>query len=95
MAINAVSSAASNALQQQPAAARQAEFKTAERPRESDAANKVRDTQAQVQTQQTKQVQARQQVQEAQRAEVQRSEQPKPVVNAQGQRTGTILSTTA
>jgi len=94
MAMSAVSSVTTSAIQQQqPAAARQPEFKPAERPRESDDASKVRATQTK--TQQTQQAQAQQQVQEAQRTEAQRPAQPKPVVNAQGQKMGGIINTSA
>jgi hypothetical protein len=93
MEISATSSATSSAVQQQLAAARQVEVKPAERSRENDAANKLGETQ--VRTQQIQQSQARQQVQEAQRTASQQSEQPKPVVNAQGQKIGSIINTTS
>ena len=94
MEMSRVSSATTSAVQQQqPAAARQAETKPVERPRESEAAGKLGETQAR--TQQIQQSQARQQVQDVQRIGSQQSEQPKPVVNAQGQKIGSIINTTS
>jgi hypothetical protein len=80
MDVSSVSSTTTSVVQQQ---------QPAERSRDAESADQLRE--AQVRAQQ----QARQQAQETQRNEAQRVEQPKPVVNAQGQKTGTIINTTA
>lgn len=90
MAINSVNLASSAAQQQQPVSARQMQPQSVppppERSREgSDAAN-IRAPQPTV-------VQSPAQERRPEQAE--RVEQPKPVVNAQGQKTGTIISTAA
>jgi hypothetical protein len=82
MDVSSISSATTSSVQQQQPAVRQAE-----RSSDTESADKIRE--AQIQAQQT------QSQQEAQRSEAQRVEQPKPVVNAQGQKTGSIINTTA
>jgi hypothetical protein len=80
MAISSVS-AASGAVQQQQkvAVAKEPQQAPAERPRESGEATVASAPQPPVQ----------------QVAQPQRAEAPKPVVNAQGQKTGTIINTAA
>jgi len=92
MAINFVSSATNTAQQQQQqVAANQARFRMTEGPRAGDEAN--RSPAAQSPTKQTEPVQR---AAEPERAEPPRlPEPPKPVVNAQGQKTGTIINTSA
>jgi hypothetical protein len=90
MALSSVSPATSSAVQQQQPAVRQAEQKPVERPRDTESADQIRE--AQTRAQQTR---ARQQAQETQRNEAQRVEQPRPVTNAQGQKTGTIINDSA
>lgn len=85
MAVNSVS-APSSALQQQAAAERQAQFQAAERPQRQEAS---RGSEAPP-------PENRQRTREAERPEqAQRPEPPRPVVNAQGQKTGTIINTSA
>ena len=88
MAINGVNTSAST-LQQQVASERQAQFQPVERPQRQQ----VNDS---GQTDEARQAQAQRRAAEVQAQDrSQRVEQPKPVVNAQGQKTGTIINTTA
>lgn len=96
MAMSSVSPASSNVIQQQQAAtvARQSAPKPAERPSESEVAAKAKESQMRTQQAQTQQAQRT----ETQRSEAQtprRAEQPKPVVNAQGQKLGSIINESA
>lgn len=96
MAMSSVSPATSTMVQQQQAAtaARQAPPKPAERPTESEMAAKAKESQMRTQQAQVQQNQRS----ETQRSEAQaprRAEQPKPVVNAQGQKLGSIINESA
>ncbi len=91
MEVNAVNIATS-VVQQQTYAGR-SPTQSVERSGQNDEAVKSsRAREAQV-VSRVEQAQAQQQAQQAQRQEL--SEPPKPVVNAQGQKTGTIINTTA
>lgn len=85
MAVSSVSAAAT-AVQQQTVSARQ--MQEVDRSRENNDAARVREVQP-----------AEQQAPQTERAEMTQStaatEQQQPVVNAQGQKTGTIINTTA
>jgi hypothetical protein len=83
MEISGISAATTNSVQQQQV----------DRSRASESASRISETQ--VQAQRVQQTQERQQVQEAQRTASQQAEQPKPVVNAQGQKIGSIINTTS
>jgi hypothetical protein len=91
MAINSVSSANSAVQQQQQqlqVAANQAQYRPTDGPRAEGEANRT--PEAQVTSRQQEPVQRT-----AQPEQVERPEPPKPVTNAQGQKTGTIINTTA
>lgn len=92
MAVNSVGSSAT-AAQQQFMATKQVEVK--ERTRESNGAPQARETQAAPRQQTQVQQQSQEQVRAARPDTPERTAQPKPVVNAQGQKTGTIINTTA
>ena len=86
MAISSVSTATSGGVQQQYASQRQSQ--ETERSREPRSCT---ETTREMQTQAAERSSA-----QSRRVESsQRPEQPKPVVNAQGQKTGTIINTTA
>lgn len=92
MAIESVSSA-TNAISQQQQFANTRQPEAAERPRDSENAERAR---ASTQTAARRTAAADQQAQGVEReAQAKRQEQAKPVVNAQGQKTGTIINTTA
>ena len=90
MAINSVGST-SSAVQQPLMAAKQSQPEMAEYPHENIDAARARE--AQVATNQQAQVRRAEISKQAERPE--RTEQHRPVVNAQGQKTGTIINTTA
>lgn len=89
MAVNAIGTAAS-ALQQQMVSERQAQYQPAEKSQPRDDAPQARETQ---QSKPTPVADRDTRDSDAERTE--RSRQSKPVVNAQGQKTGTIINTTA
>lgn len=92
MAVNGVGSSAS-AMQQQIASERQSQFQPSqpsEKPQPRASAAATRDTQ---QAQSQSRPERNERSSESQRPE--RDAPPKPVVNAQGQKTGTIINTTA
>lgn len=84
MEINSLGST-NGALPQQQVTARQPQQEIAERPRENSDAARASAAQAA----------ANQQAAAQRSAPAERPEQPRPVVNAQGQKTGTIINTTA
>jgi len=90
MAVNSVGST-NSAVQQQLLAAKQSQPELAERPSESHDA--ARASEAQATTNQQAQVVRAERSDPTERPE--RTEQPKPVVNAQGQKIGNIINTTA
>lgn len=88
MEVNTVNTASSFAQQQ--AYAGRSPTQSVEKPDRNDESNKVAQAREAQASRETERAQAQQQSEQTRQAEP-----PKPVVNAQGQKTGTIINTTA